>query len=77
VFDGKPDNFDRWEIQWNAFVEVEGISGTLGDALSAYMSEDANEVIPDTAMLTNGGKAKAKAVQDNKKRIAYYEIALK
>jgi hypothetical protein len=30
VFDVKPENFDRWEIQWNAFVEVEGISGALG-----------------------------------------------
>jgi len=25
VFDGKAESYDKWEIQWNAFVEVEGI----------------------------------------------------
>jgi hypothetical protein len=24
-FDGKEKSYDKWEIQWNAFVEVEGI----------------------------------------------------
>jgi hypothetical protein len=77
VFDGKPDNSDHWGIKWNAFVEVEGISGALGDTLSGYMPEDFDEVIPDTALLTNGGNAKVIAVKDNKKCIAYYAIALK
>jgi hypothetical protein len=51
VSDRKPANFDHWEIQWNAFVEVEGISGAQEDALNADMHEDASVVIPHP---TNG-----------------------
>jgi hypothetical protein len=60
VFDDTPANFDHWEIHCNAFVEVEGISGILGDALNAYMPEDVNEVvIPETSMLTELGKGQS------------------
>jgi hypothetical protein len=58
VFDGKPENFVRWEIQWNAFVKVEGISGAQEDTLSGYMPEDANTAIPTMALLTDRGKAR-------------------
>jgi len=37
VCDGKAESYDKWEIQWNAFVEVEGISCALGNALEANM----------------------------------------
>jgi hypothetical protein len=37
VFDGKPENFNRREITWNAFVEVEGISEALGSELNTTM----------------------------------------
>jgi len=33
-FDGKAESFDGWEIQWNAFAEVENLSGALGKSLS-------------------------------------------
>jgi hypothetical protein len=26
MFDGRAKSFDRWEIQWNAFTEVENIT---------------------------------------------------
>jgi hypothetical protein len=77
MFNGKPENFDHWKIQWNAFVDVEGISGTLGDALRGYIPGDGTEVIQDMLLLTNGGKGNTNAVKDNKKCIAYYAIALK
>jgi hypothetical protein len=69
VFDGKPENFDPWKIQCNTVVEVEGIRGVLEDALNGDMSDDSNNVIPDMALYTNGGKAKAKAVKDSRKCI--------
>ena len=47
AFDGKPESFDRWEIQWNAFAEVEGISDALGDALSADMPATAATVLTE------------------------------
>jgi hypothetical protein len=70
VFDGKPENFDRWEIQWNAFVEVEGMSGAQEDALNAGMHEDVNVVIPEMVLLTETCKAKDKSNKDNKTCIA-------
>lgn len=30
VFDGFPQNFDKREIQWGFFAEVEGLSSALG-----------------------------------------------
>jgi hypothetical protein len=51
VFDGKPENPDRWEIQWNAFVAVEEIRGAQEYVLNGDMPEDSNPVIPATAML--------------------------
>jgi len=30
-FDGCAENYDKWEIQRAAFVEVEGLSDALGD----------------------------------------------
>jgi hypothetical protein len=61
VFDIKSENFDRWEIQWNAFVEVEGISGTLGNVLDTNMHDDATVLIMEKVLLTSAGKSKTKA----------------
>ena len=28
-FDGRVENYDRWEIKWGEFAEVEGLSDAL------------------------------------------------
>ena len=45
VFDGKVESYDNAEIQWSAFVEVEGISCALGNTL------DTN--IPASSVIVN------------------------
>ena len=30
-FDGRVESYDKWEIEWAAFAEEEGLSGALGD----------------------------------------------
>jgi hypothetical protein len=45
--------------------------------MNADVPEDNSVVIPENAMFTDLGKAKAKTIKDNKKCIAYYAIALK
>jgi hypothetical protein len=81
VFDGKLENFDRWEIQWNAFVEVEGISGALGNVFDTNMPATSSVpvVLAEEVLLIRMGKAntKTKAVKDHKKYIAFNAIALK
>jgi hypothetical protein len=72
VFNGKPYSCDRWEIQWTTFVDLGCISGFKEAALNADMPEDASVVL-----LTDAISANAKGTKDNKKCIAYYQIALK
>jgi len=37
IFDGDEDNYDKWEIQWKAFAQVENIVSALGNALDTNM----------------------------------------
>jgi hypothetical protein len=53
------------------------ISGPQEDALNADMPEDVSVAIPATALFTDAGKAKSKAIKDNKKGIAYYATTWK
>jgi hypothetical protein len=69
AFAGEPESFDRCEIQWDVFVEVEGIIGAQEYALHDYMHLDASVMIPATVLTTEGGKTKSKS-------IAYYAIAI-
>jgi len=39
MFDGDEENFDRWEIQWKAFAQVENLVSALGKQLDADMPE--------------------------------------
>jgi hypothetical protein len=50
------------EIQWNAFVEVGGITGAQEDAPNADMPGDTSVMTMAEELLTETGKAKAKAV---------------
>ena len=38
-FDGRVENYDRWEIKWGAFAEEEGQRDALGDALDPNMPD--------------------------------------
>jgi hypothetical protein len=40
VFDGKADSFNPWEIQLNAFAEVEGIVDALGSNQDPNMTHN-------------------------------------
>jgi len=36
-FNGDEDNYDKWEIQWKEFAQVENIVSALGKALDTNM----------------------------------------
>jgi len=38
-FNGDEDNYDKWEIQWKEFAQVENIVSALGKALDTNMPE--------------------------------------
>ena len=67
TFDGKQENYDQWEMQWNAFAQVEQISDALGDALSSDMPANDKAVIDETK---EEGKKQAKAKKANAKAVA-------
>lgn len=70
-FDGCVDNYDRWEIKWGAFAEVEGLSDALGDALDPNMLDSSVSVLGKDAT----GKLQAAAMKMNKKAMAYLALA--
>jgi len=70
-FDGRVEIYDRWEIKWGAFAEVEGLSDALGDALNPNMPDSSVAMIEKDA----AGKLQAAAVKTNKKAMAYLELA--
>jgi len=44
IFDGQAESYDKWEIQWNAFLEVESISCALGNTLDNMPASSVNLV---------------------------------
>ena len=70
-FDGHVENYDRWEIKWGAFAEVEGLSDALGDALDPNMPDSSVSVLGKDVT----GKLQAAAVKTNKKAMAYLALA--
>jgi len=70
-FDGCVENYDRWEINWGAFAEVEGLSDALGDALDPNMLDSSVSVLGKDAT----GKLQAAEVKMNKKAMAYLALA--
>lgn len=73
VFDGDPDHFDAWEIQFEAFAVVQGITDAFGTKLNDNMPADSTTVID---VDTDEGKQEAKAVRNNNEAMAFYAIAL-
>jgi len=66
-FDGQVENYDKWEIKWGAFAEVEGLSDALGDALDPNMPDSNVVMIGKDAK----GKLHAAALKTHKKAMAY------
>ena len=59
-FDGRVESYDKWQIEWAAFAEEEGLSGDS----SVYV------VVQDAT-----GKLQATVVKTNKKAMAYLALA--
>ena len=70
-FDGRVESYDKWEIEWAAFAEEEGLSGALGDCRDSNM--------PDSSVFVVGkdvaGKLQVAAVKTNKRAMAYLALA--
>ena len=76
MFDGDEENFDRWEIQWKAFAQVENLAGALGKQLDADMPESVLAFNKTEKAGTTSKEAKA-AVKANRQAMAYLALALK
>ena len=59
-FDGQVENWDKWEIQWGAFYQVQGLSDSTRDALYPNMPDSTGSVI--------GNDAAGKLLTKKKKR---------
>jgi hypothetical protein len=44
MFDGRAESFDLWEIQCNAFAEVENITEALGTELNEDMPQNSKHM---------------------------------
>jgi hypothetical protein len=66
--------FDCWEIQWNAFAEVEGIAYALGPELNPKMPVNSKAVL-DPAV--DDVKPKMVASKANKRAMVYFALAFK
>jgi len=76
MFDGDEENFDRWEIQWKAFVQVENLVSALGKQLDVDMPESVLAFNKTEKAGTTSKEAKA-AVKANHQAMAYLALALK
>jgi hypothetical protein len=74
VFDGKVDSFDHWEIQWNAFAEVEGIIDVLYMALDYNIPKNNKHVLDPVIDTYTVMIASSKAT---KLALAYFALAYK
>jgi hypothetical protein len=74
MFDGRADSFDLWEIQWNAFAEVENITEALGTKLNADMPQNSKHILN---LVEDKDKKMIVARKANKRDMAYYALAFK
>ena len=58
MFDGAEENFDKWEIQFNACAELEGFADAIGTALDLDMPANSKHVL-DPALDTDKPKIAA------------------
>jgi hypothetical protein len=69
TFDGKLENYEEFEMQWNAFSQVEGFSDALMANGHPDMPLDRKTAIPDEDQ--GQGKKQACAKKENAKAVAY------
>jgi hypothetical protein len=74
MFDGRAESFDRWEIQWNAFAEVENITEALGTKLNTDMPQNSNHILNP---VKDKDKKMIVASKANKRAMAYYALEFK
>ena len=60
------ENYDKWEIKWADFAEVEGLSDSLGDSPDPNMPDSSIRVLGKDA----AGKLQSAVAKMNKKAIA-------
>jgi hypothetical protein len=75
TFDGKIESYEEFEMQWNAFAQVEGFSDALMAEGHPDMPTDYKTAIPDDGQ--GQGKKEARAKKENAKAVAYYTLAFK
>jgi len=76
VFDGDEENYDRWEIQWRAFAQVENLVNALGKGLDENLPDSVADFNKTEKNGTTSKEQKA-AVKANQQAIAYLTLALK
>jgi hypothetical protein len=75
TFDSKIESYEEFEMQWNAFAQVEGFSDALLTEGHPDMPTDHKTVIPDDGQ--GQGNKEARAKKENAKAVAYYTLELK
>jgi len=76
VFDGDEENYDRWEIQWRAFSQVENSVNALGKEFDGNLPASVADFNKTEKNGTTSKEQKA-AVKANRQAIAYLTLALK
>jgi len=76
VFDGDEENYDRWEIQWRAFAQVENLVNALGKGLDENLPATVADFNKTEKNGTTSKEQKA-AVKANRQALAYLTLALK
>jgi hypothetical protein len=75
TFDGKLENYEEFEMQWNAFAQVEGFSDALMANDHPDMLTDYKTAIPEDGQ--GQGNKQARAKKKNAKAVVYYTLAFK
>jgi hypothetical protein len=75
TFDGRLENYEEFEMQWNAFAQVEGFLDVLMANGHPDMPTDYRTAIPDDGQ--GQGKKQARAKKENTKAVAYYTFSFK
>jgi len=76
VFDGDEENYDRCEIQWRTFAQVENLLNALGKGLDSNLPDSVTDYNRTKKSGTTSKEQKA-AVKANRQVIAYLTLALK
>jgi len=76
MFDGDEENYDRWEIQWKAFAQVENLVSAIGKELDSDMPVSV-AAYNKTEKAGTTDKEQKVAVKANRQEMLYLALALK